>query len=514
MLPLLLLNLGGASFSNDEAGYAFKIGFSWEHLWRMLSKDNYPPLYFTLLKSWADVFGISEWSLRLTSTPFAIGTVIVMHEWLAPRLPRPVARLVILMIAFSPMLLFLARLGKYFALFTFLVVLATADLWRLLEKNRVEERWFALALKLRWGATMLTLIFCHYLGAVLWIAMGLWLLLGWWRGDRRAGALLLWLMLFAMLYIPQLPFLLNRLLLGDIREVLRIDPSPLRRLVIQSAYTVHAFTLGHTLEAGWLLPSLIAGVLGLAALATGLRRAEPLVRYAAFLALTMSFTSIAIMWWFLKEVPDLLVCERVSFALPLLAIPAAAGAMNWALIYRRITASIFAILIAWSTFNMITVRENNSWDYLTPWRRIDILIHEQKMGRTAVISDSTQFGSIGWYYLRNSGDTFIETRRESDAAKLRTLPLRLRREYDCAVLMTGTRDTSAGREITRLLASMEQRWGAPALEKRFVFDSATMRTLKQLVRRGTGVVTEDGKIVVRIYIAPVEVKLPGNPSEI
>src|SRR5258708_21834916 len=74
-----LYNLTAISLWHDEAFSALLIKYPWKEMFYRIGLDVHPPLYYVLLRFWADVFGHSLFSLRGFSLFFGVATVYATY---------------------------------------------------------------------------------------------------------------------------------------------------------------------------------------------------------------------------------------------------------------------------------------------------------------------------------------------------------------------------------------------------------------------------------------------------
>jgi uncharacterized membrane protein len=87
LVVVLLVGLGLRYYSLAARSFWFDEAFSWRltefplsEIVQRVGNDNHPPLYFLLLKTWAVLFGVSEWSLRGLSV--LLGEVTIIGTYL------------------------------------------------------------------------------------------------------------------------------------------------------------------------------------------------------------------------------------------------------------------------------------------------------------------------------------------------------------------------------------------------------------------------------------------------
>ena len=542
--PLLVAGLWLPSLANDEAVYCYWTSLGWGDMMRALAGDNYPPLYFVMLKLWRSAAGTGEVALRLSSVPFALATVWLLWAWCRCRLGGRVAALAAGLLAASPLFLFLARLGKYFALFGLLALAATLLLWTLTTPEvrrrplRAQPRTVA-----AWLVVTALLPWVHYLGFAVWFALGVWLaaLLVAERGAcARAWRLAGGLGAAALLFAPQAWVVARQVAAVAESAGAGAAPPPVgwARTLVQLGYTAHAFVLGHTVEVSRLWPTALALAAGAVALGAGMlavaRGAVPgtggvwgggggaaaceadgggdatgraggacpegsvprgALPFCLLMFALQAGAAYAVIRVSLPGLHDLAVCERLAFALPLLMPVAAAGLLWLPRRWRMVLAVAYGVPLVVSLGGMVTNRENNVWDYVAPWRGIAADVARLPAPR-AVVFDNWHLGSRGWYYLSGDAAVFVPLRQaaEGGGGVDAAIGAALARRPASVVLVRSRRDSSPGSHVDAASRALAAALGPPDGAADYVRDSdATMR-LKRLMRRGTGVETFDGKL--------------------
>ncbi|MBE9028798.1 glycosyltransferase family 39 protein [filamentous cyanobacterium LEGE 11480] len=147
----------------------------------LIAEDSHlPPLYFLLLRVWADWFGASAIAIRSLSVLFSLITLPVIY-WLAIELfgRTQIAMLAVVLSAVSPMQLLFAQEGRFYSFWTLTTTLAAATLLRALRLGRWHN----------WGQFALAasaLLYSHLLGMVTLAGYGLYVLIMTWRRNWHA----------------------------------------------------------------------------------------------------------------------------------------------------------------------------------------------------------------------------------------------------------------------------------------------------------------------------------------
>ncbi len=134
---------------------------------RTTPKDGHPPFYFLALHPWIKAFGTSLFSLRLPSA--LLGTASVLLLWMLARREcgRGTALLAAALLALSGFHAFWSQMARMYALATFLILLSTWLLIRVVEDGG--RRW-RVAYTLTTVAALWTHVYCWpmLLGQIIW----------------------------------------------------------------------------------------------------------------------------------------------------------------------------------------------------------------------------------------------------------------------------------------------------------------------------------------------------------
>lgn len=226
-LGLLLLGFGLRVYQLPAQSLWYDEGVSWYLTGKSLpaltvwtADDIQPPLYYYLLWGWTRLAGTSEYALRFPSVFF--GMISVPLLWVTARqlLGKRASWLASLLLALSPLHVYYAQEARMYTLLTFLGLLSSYLLLRLL-KNQSPN----LQSSLTWAYVLsaVAALYTHYFAFFLLAAHTLYALYTGWLQIRAAGksrpgtsASVLTLTSLAIpiaivvLYLPWLPFLLTR----------------------------------------------------------------------------------------------------------------------------------------------------------------------------------------------------------------------------------------------------------------------------------------------------------------
>ncbi|MBN1579881.1 MAG: glycosyltransferase family 39 protein [Anaerolineae bacterium] len=193
-LPLTIVFLGfvlrvyladNQSFAFDEGWTSYAIHHSWRDMWAVLAPDNHPPLYYVLVKAFADLAGYADFPVRFFSV--IGGTVLIASVYtLGKRLGGLVAGLAAASFAAcSPLLVYYAQEARMYSLLMALGVIASYCLLRMAADCPDTDRLHPTRWWLGYILATAGLLYTQYFGFLLVVAHNV-AVLGWivWTSAR------------------------------------------------------------------------------------------------------------------------------------------------------------------------------------------------------------------------------------------------------------------------------------------------------------------------------------------
>ncbi len=101
-----------------------------------------PPLYYFIVMGWTYLFGVSEFAIRSVSAIFSILMIPALYFFASEWVEKKVALLAAIYFSISSFQIFYAQEARSMAMFSFLVLLSTALLWRALRGTNSLKYWF------------------------------------------------------------------------------------------------------------------------------------------------------------------------------------------------------------------------------------------------------------------------------------------------------------------------------------------------------------------------------------
>jgi hypothetical protein len=166
---LLRLPMLDRSVWFDEACMSDQRIGTWPQLLATLYVDIHPPLFVAFMHAWNNLFGDSEWSMRLPALLTGLLTIPALH-WTGRRLVGDAAAcFAVLLLALSPVHVWYSAEARLYAPMVLGTVLLFGTFDRLLDASRSPSR----ALWLAHLANVVVMLLLHYYLAVFVVALAL-----------------------------------------------------------------------------------------------------------------------------------------------------------------------------------------------------------------------------------------------------------------------------------------------------------------------------------------------------
>ncbi len=360
---LLNWQLDAKSFWVDELFTANQAVQSPAQVVANVAADLHPPLYFIGIRTWAEVAGTSEFSLRWPSVAAAtLGLVLVWQ--LGKTLGGSSMGLAAMAATgFSPLFVEFSRMARYYSWVLALGILATWLLVVALERNRTRY-WVG------YGASSVLLLYTFYPSAALILAHGAWLLL---HPRRDRAYLFKWSPVMALAGGALAPWaLFFRNQISQAGQVTHADfaASP-AGLVLSLLWPTYAFTVGETLYP-WSLLGIFTFGATLALILWGVRQMSTEARGVTLAIVVLGIFLTAVVTNYISTgTPFLKVPPRALFVLPYVALLMGAG---WAGVRRRVwKIGLTAVVgIGWAVAlaNGYTSQQFLNPNYVIPAREV------------------------------------------------------------------------------------------------------------------------------------------------
>jgi 4-amino-4-deoxy-L-arabinose transferase-like glycosyltransferase len=208
---LQLYRLDTQSFAFDEGWTSYAIHHGWDTIWGVLAPDNHPPLYYVLVKAFADIAGYGDFCVRFVSVFWETVLIAAIYA-LGRRLHSTVAGLAAeLCASLWPLFVYYAQEARMYSQLMALAVLASYSLVRLAHKPD-DRRWLV-----SYALTACAALYTHYFAIALIgthsVLALVWLLVQ--RERRWFGRWLLGQCAIALLYAPWFPIAVHQVSIGQ-----------------------------------------------------------------------------------------------------------------------------------------------------------------------------------------------------------------------------------------------------------------------------------------------------------
>lgn len=172
-------NIASISLWHDEAFSALYIKYSWSEMFYRIGLDVHPPLYYILLRFWADIAGHSLFALRAFSGLFGVATVIMTYFFVKLAFEnRKLAVLAALIMALNPFQIQYVTEARMYTLGSFLVMLSAYLAVRALKAQAAKKETKELLFDWLYFAIATSLaMYTHYYLFFSVLAIGLFILI-------------------------------------------------------------------------------------------------------------------------------------------------------------------------------------------------------------------------------------------------------------------------------------------------------------------------------------------------
>jgi hypothetical protein len=168
---LYLYRLDNQSFGFDEGWTSYAIHHSWPEMWSVLIPDNHPPLYYVLVKGFAELAGYADFPVRFFSAAFGTLSVAGLYA-LGHRLGSRLTGLVAAWFgAWLSCQVYYGQEARMYSLLIALITLSSYSMTRTSDPAR-HRGW-----QIAYVLTTCAALYTHYFAALLILAQNVaWLL--------------------------------------------------------------------------------------------------------------------------------------------------------------------------------------------------------------------------------------------------------------------------------------------------------------------------------------------------
>ncbi|GAB3493771.1 hypothetical protein GCM10027341_09450 [Spirosoma knui] len=193
-----------------------KVYFTPKEFWKPKTLSDYneaiirsdisnSPAYTAMLSGWIEVFGISDFSIRFPSVLFSTFIVGIIYLLVSRYLrSKPLALVCALLAAVEPFFISYSHMARSYCTTIFVSLLATYLFLRILDK-RAEGK-HPIGFYIGYGLCFALTILGHYLGALVYVCHGLYLLLYVRNWQTYLGLAITWFVSALILVMPWFVF--------------------------------------------------------------------------------------------------------------------------------------------------------------------------------------------------------------------------------------------------------------------------------------------------------------------
>lgn len=400
LITIILLQIAATqirSFWEDEAYTGWLITRDYVTLIENLKADvnSNPPLYWLTVFFWSKVFGTSEFGLKSFSILCLVVTCILTYKVTKNLFDINVALIAVGLLAFSPLVLTYAHNARYYSMSAALTLLLLLLMDKYIQTN--------ISLYLIFYVLAGTgLLYTLYMGVTVLLALNLWWLLQWLRGNRQFSRLVVWALaqgLILLFYAPWISTL--------VATMHRNLPSEyggsnwLLEIALRVGYLGYAYGVGEFLSplnpVLWVGMIITAGLIFFAFMKGKKNFWLPVIIFVVAGVISIGFNLIALYpqnaWQNLSS--------RTLFVYPLFVMILAYGIGQVKNKWRWGALVVILIVYGFGIFNYFTDRQAIKPILIVPWREIMTDIQERSNPDSVVICTNADFACF--YYQTRYG---------------------------------------------------------------------------------------------------------------
>jgi uncharacterized membrane protein len=385
------------SFWEDEAYTGWLITRDYPTIIENVKADvnNNPPLYWLSVFIWSKVFGTNEFGLKSFSILWMVFVCLLTYKMAKDLFNVNVALIALGLLAFSPFVLTYAHNARYYSMAAALSLLLVLLLFKYTQTNN----WRYLLFYILTGTGLLYTV---YMGATELLAINLWWIFQWARGNRKFSHLIVWVLAQATILLFYAPWISTA-----VTTFQRNLPSELgggnwlMEIVLRVGYLFYAFGVGEFFSPlnplMWLGIILITGLILFALMKSTHNLWLPVSLLLVVGVISVGFNLIALYpqsaW---QNLPS-----RSFFVYPFFVMILAYGISRikgkWSGAAFLVVLMVYGVGI----FNYFSNREVIKPILIVPWREIMAHIEDTSIAEPVVICTNADFACF--YYQTRYG---------------------------------------------------------------------------------------------------------------
>ncbi|MFX1383498.1 MAG: glycosyltransferase family 39 protein [Promethearchaeota archaeon] len=161
-----MINIISEQLWSDEGGTIDYVNSSWAYMFKTVTEEKNPILYYTILKLWISLFGDSVFSCRMLSVIFSVLTVPVLFLLGKEIKDEKLGLFIIFLYAISPFSIWYANEVRMYSMLQLLFTIALYFAVKLLKEPVKTKNYIYFSL------TGVCMIYTHYIGVVYLVVLG------------------------------------------------------------------------------------------------------------------------------------------------------------------------------------------------------------------------------------------------------------------------------------------------------------------------------------------------------
>lgn len=164
---LRMINIVSEQLWHDEGGTIDYVNSSWAYMFKSVTEEKNPILYYTILKLWISLFGDSIFSCRILSVIFSVLTVPILYLLGKEIKDERLGLILIFLYAISPFSIWYANEVRMYSLLQLLFTIAFYFAVKLLKEPSNTKLYFYFSI------TAVCMIYTHYIAVVYLVVLGI-----------------------------------------------------------------------------------------------------------------------------------------------------------------------------------------------------------------------------------------------------------------------------------------------------------------------------------------------------
>ena len=197
---LRMINIVSEQLWLDEGGTIDYVNSSWAYMFKTVTEEKNPILYYTILKLWICLFGDSVFSCRLLSVIFSVLTVPILYLLGKEIKDERLGLIIIFLYAISPFSIWYANEVRMYSLLQLLFTITFYFAVKLL-KEPVNTKFY-----IYFSITAVCMIYTHYIGVIYLVFLSICIFLFNRKAEFFYKNASISIFIIIVSYIPWIPY--------------------------------------------------------------------------------------------------------------------------------------------------------------------------------------------------------------------------------------------------------------------------------------------------------------------